>query len=65
MIKEYSQGIMFDGPVILKDGQPLTPKEIVKDLNLMTKALALVKEMHNANGFDLPRTYEIIIEALE
>ena len=29
----YSQGIMFDGPVILKDGRPMTPEEIVKELN--------------------------------
>lgn len=31
--QEYSQGIMSDGPVILRDGQPMTPEEIVEELN--------------------------------
>jgi hypothetical protein len=30
---QYSQGIAFDGPVILRDGIPMTPDEIVKELN--------------------------------
>ena len=29
----YSQGIMDDGPVILKDGKPMTPDDIVSELN--------------------------------
>lgn len=32
-MSEYSQGIMGDGPVILKDGEPLTPDQIVEELN--------------------------------
>lgn len=30
---EYSQGIAADGPAILKDGQPMTPEQIVSELN--------------------------------
>lgn len=29
---EYSQGIMADGPAILKNGRPMTPEEIVREL---------------------------------
>jgi len=29
----YTEGIMSDGPVILMDGQPMTPSEIVSRLN--------------------------------
>ena len=29
----YSEGIISDGPVILMDGQPMTPVEIVSRLN--------------------------------
>jgi len=29
----YTEGIMSDGPVILMDGQPMTPGEIVEILN--------------------------------
>lgn len=32
-MSEYSQGIMGDGPVILKDGKPMKPEEIVNKLN--------------------------------
>ena len=34
---EYSQGIAADGPAILKDGQPLTPEQIVSDLNKLNE----------------------------
>ena len=30
---EYSQGIANDGPVILRDGLPMTPEMIVETLN--------------------------------
>jgi len=32
---EYSQGIMSDGPVILKNGQPMTPEDIVVELSVL------------------------------
>lgn len=64
MIKHYSQGITSEGPVILKDGQPMAPEEIVKDLNDMTKALALVKVTWEARGFGLPKTHKVITKAL-
>jgi len=31
-MSEYTQGIASDGATILKDGQPMTPEEIVKEL---------------------------------
>ena len=30
---EYTQGIISDGPVILRGGQPMTPDQIVDKLN--------------------------------
>lgn len=35
---EYSQGIMEDGAVILCNGQPMTPEEIVRQLNAYHQA---------------------------
>lgn len=34
-MNEYSQGIMNDGAVILKNGEPMTPEEIVVELTKM------------------------------
>jgi hypothetical protein len=31
---EYNQGIMSDGPVILKNGLPMTPEDIVVELSV-------------------------------
>lgn len=45
---EYSQGIAGDGPCILKDGQPMTPEEIVKELNHKAMAFSIM-----ANGLDV------------
>lgn len=39
VMREYSQGIMSDGPVILQDGQPMTPEQIVDKLNNYHHAL--------------------------
>jgi hypothetical protein len=39
VMREYSQGIMSDGPVILTDGQPMTPEQIVDKLNNYHHAL--------------------------
>ena len=36
---EYTQGIMSDGPVILQDGPPMTPDQIVTKLNNYHHAL--------------------------
>lgn len=35
----YSQGIAADGPVILRDGKPMTPEQIVEELNRMQDEL--------------------------
>jgi hypothetical protein len=39
---KYSQGIMLDDTVILKDGQPMTPEQIVLKLNNYHGALTRV-----------------------
>jgi hypothetical protein len=41
-MKEYTQGIMNDGPVILQDGVPMTPEQITLRLNNYHQALSLV-----------------------
>ena len=41
-MKEYTQGVMSDGPAILQDGVPLTPAQIVLRLNNYHHALSLV-----------------------
>lgn len=52
-MSEYSQGIMADGPVILKDGQPLTPDEIVAELTELEQQLAAIPEDLGKCGQDL------------
>ena len=49
----YTQGIMNDGPVILQDGNPLTPENIVAELNKLTDVLAFYgdPESYLAIGF--------------
>lgn len=38
LIAEYSQGVANDGPSILRDGQAMTPEEIVSELNALQSA---------------------------
>jgi len=49
---EYSQGIMADGPVILKNGQPLTPEQIVSELNrfesLLTQTIGAIRSVNRS-----------------
>ncbi len=45
---EYSQGIMNDGPVILKDGQPMTLDEIVNELNQLQDVLNKIVELYES-----------------
>lgn len=40
MASEYSQGVMSDGPVILRDGNPMTPEEIINELEVLRDRLA-------------------------
>ena len=54
-VTEFSQGIANDGPCILKNGQPMTPEQIVKQLNLhekfksdLMKSLAVIYRPHIA-----------------
>ncbi len=44
---KYSQGIMNDGPCILKNGEPLTPEEIVSELNRLSEIEAPVDKLIN------------------
>jgi hypothetical protein len=49
---KYSQGVMSDGPVILCDGEPMTPEQIVERLNGYYSMLQLfVNERDRVNGF--------------
>jgi hypothetical protein len=52
----YSQGIMSDGPVILKNGIPLTPDEIVNILNIYHHAIlnmvSILSQSIHAEGYD-------------
>lgn len=43
MKNRYSQGVMSDGPVILEDGDPMTPEEIVSKLNELHETIAWLK----------------------
>lgn len=44
-MNEYSQGIMGDGVAILKNGQPLTPEQIISELEKIERMAMLMKMM--------------------
>ena len=44
-MSEYSQGVCYDGAVILKDGQPITVDQIVKELNEITRLQFQLEEL--------------------
>lgn len=67
---EYSQGIAEDGPCILKNGQPMTPDEIVKTLNdqLYTIKLSLMlqtqlkEQLNDCINFDGGKLTDSVME---
>ena len=51
LMPDYTQGVCNDGAAILRDGQPITPDEIVEALNALA-GLVGVKRYKNRHGKD-------------
>ena len=62
----YSQGIMDDGPVILKDGKPMTPDDIVSDLNAYRRIMKQAsKAMFKGNKAEKKAVINLITQGDE
>jgi len=57
---EYSQGIMSDGPVILKNGLPMTPEDIVVELSVLQASRAQDGGVPVAWMHDDPKRLDVI-----
>jgi hypothetical protein len=62
---EWTEGVMGDGAVILKDGQPIPVDQVIEHITWLESALRRIADGYSAEIDGRPQAYGMMLTARE